>query len=120
MNDVPDFDPPEGLSDALVELGATSLADIRRLNGKGRLDHLADTVGDQSARILKAHADLSLVTPDVDTAAQLIKQGYESPLTIAATPIETFLDSSQAALGTQTAMEVALTPAQPPRTWMPP
>jgi len=107
LNDLPEFEPPQGLFEALEEMGAKSLADVRLLSGKGSLAGLADTFGEEPVQVLTAHANLSVVTKDVGTAAKLIGNGYANPLDIAHTPIKKFVDANEEDVGTATSIEIS-------------
>jgi hypothetical protein len=85
------IDPGEPLLAVLAERGIRSLRDVRDAGG---LAHLADLPGGSSdavARVLEAHAALSLLPTDLETAGLLVASGFTNLDEIADRPSDTFV-----------------------------
>jgi hypothetical protein len=76
-----------------------TLGDIRRAGGLGRVDGLPVGLDDPAVRALEEHADLSRLSPDVESNAVLIEKGFRSVADIAGTPLPDFVSAVHETIG---------------------
>ncbi len=74
---------PESLLPFLAEHNIHTLEDIRRQAGIHRLENLPLSPDDPAVKTLEAHANLSILSPDVKINQTLIQQGFDSVSAIA-------------------------------------
>jgi len=93
------LDPDAPLLAALAERGLTSLRDVRDAGGLADLD-------DPSARVLEAHAALSVLAVDAATATQLVTAGFSTVEEVAQRPRAAFVAALDGHLSATTAGSV--------------
>lgn len=85
------IDKGQEIVSALSKHGIHTLADIRKAGGLSHLKDTAIPADHPSAKILEAHAHLSVLMSDIQTNAKLIEKGYKGIFDIADTPKRTFI-----------------------------
>ncbi|MCI0723916.1 MAG: peptidoglycan-binding protein, partial [Acidobacteria bacterium] len=86
--------PPE-LSSFLEEHEIHTLDDIRRAGGIGHLEGLPVAADHRGVRALEAHANLSVLSSEVNVNHTLIGNGFDSLAAIAKTPQPLFVSANQ-------------------------
>jgi hypothetical protein len=84
---------PQQLLPTLAKQGIHSLEDIRMAGGIRHLEALPVAAYNPAVRMLEAHANLSVLSPDVQFNAVLIAKGFTSPAAIAATSLKDFVSA---------------------------
>src|SRR6266567_1848947 len=90
---------PEALLPFLANRSITTLADIRMAGGIHHLEGLPVAADHPSIQALEAHANLSVLSPDVTCNAMLIERGYTSIHKIAEVPRSLFVNITRDQLG---------------------
>jgi hypothetical protein len=83
----------------LADRGLTSLRDVRDAGGLADLD-------DPAARLLEAHAALSILSVDVPTVAELVAAGFATVDEVAQTPPDAFVAALESRLPAATALSL--------------
>ena len=89
---------PETLQSYLAEREIHTLEDIRSAGGVARLENLPVPIDDITVTALDAHANLTVLSSDIQTNSTLIEKGYSHIATIANTPRARFLKTTEDAL----------------------
>lgn len=83
---------PKPLLDTLAQSGIRTLTDVRRQGGLGHLHDLPISADDPAVQLLDAHANLSMISSDIELNDRLIvDKGFKSIGAIARAPREKFV-----------------------------
>ncbi|MDJ0570315.1 MAG: hypothetical protein QNJ53_14910 [Pleurocapsa sp. MO_192.B19] len=91
LTQVLNLELPQGLGEFLAEANIQSLADIRKAGGISQLENLPVATDNETVRLLDAHANLSLLSSNLEINTKLIAKGYPNIQAIAATPRTNFV-----------------------------
>lgn len=90
----------------LSEKGIRRLVDIRNEGGIGHLEGLPLSGNDPVVRRLEAHANLTILLPDLELHDKLIQNGFTSSYTIAETPSPVFVNALSETIGVNKAAQI--------------
>ncbi|MGH8068938.1 MAG: LamG-like jellyroll fold domain-containing protein, partial [Candidatus Entotheonellia bacterium] len=79
--------------------GINTLKDVRTTGGIHQLEGLGVDPDHPAVKVLEAHANLSVLSPDLEVNAKLIEKDYTSVGAIAETPQPVFVDATRTELG---------------------
>lgn len=93
------LDLPQKLLSTLAEHGIRTLLDVRKAGGLGHVEGLPAALDDPAIHTIEAHANLSILSPDVALNAKLIEKGYNSITAIADAPRHEFVAATHEQMG---------------------